>query len=539
MNSSQFMITQDDFDKFNDNLIPESFNKNDSFSHFEHFNGNNSASNLNNQFKLSSGMNNPWNQNFTYDPSKPNNPNVISRRELPTVSFAKQRNNPLVHQDSWNPQPRVPVSANSKDANDFFAAAMETAVNNNESKYMLNPSVHKQPKTQQWQNVHKINSKVSPNIFSPQNLYSSNVINPNSISSISNKFAFKLNSLLKNNNSFVVSPFSIFSVLMLLYPGLTGKALKEIEYFLGISGQNVKELFMGLKRMMGSVNINNALFVDNAYANFISDGYRGFITGMGMIQPVNFKNNPERSRNMINGWIAKRTNNLIKELIPSGLINSGTVSTLVNTIYFKQNWKKQFDKSVTQVQWFKNQKGGQKHVEMMFQNGKHRYFEDDGMQLLEMDYITPSQNGAQEYVFSMGFVLQNRGFNIIDPSLYNVYAQETKVNVFIPKFKTKFKMEITPILKKLGITEIFNKNNTSFKKMFIKDNIPIFVSNIIHEAVIEVDEEGTEAAAATAMILMKSTSSSKPTPIFRANRTFQYYIKYNPTNTILFSGVFD
>ena len=198
-----------------------------------------------------------------------------------------------------------------------------------------------------------------------------------------------------------------------------------------------------------------------------------------------------------------------------------TMMLILNTIYFKANWSKKFDKKSTTKMDFV----GGKQVDMMRQVEKFNYYEDDNVQIVQMGYVGDD--------FSMVIILPKSNLDLVGlnkvlkPEYFNLTKSASKrVDLYMPKFTQRSKMGLIPNLQKLGVNDLFNNADLSL----IGDKI--FVSAIIHEAVVIVDEEGTEAAAVTAITV--TLRSAPKLTLFKADHPFIYYIKHNKSNLILF-----
>ena len=239
--------------------------------------------------------------------------------------------------------------------------------------------------------------------------------------------------------------------------------------------------------------------------------------------------------------LKKKTNGMIKNLIDNQDINETMFFVLVNTVYFKASWENKFDVNNTTKMRF--HKTPTNMVNMMHQINYFNYFENNILQALELPY------DEKDYV--MGIILPKRYLeedemnysanNVPILSLANTNEiinnmQYTRIDLYLPKFTQKKNIELVPILKKMGITDLFN-NHAELD--IIEKARGEFVSKIIHESVVIVDEIGTEASAAT-VVLGKETASApreEPKPkLFKADHAFIYYIRHIPSGLFLFYG---
>ncbi|QKF93965.1 serpin family protein [Fadolivirus algeromassiliense] len=344
-------------------------------------------------------------------------------------------------------------------------------------------------------------------------------------------FMLKFSEHIKSKKSLILSPFSILQAFCLLYFGSKGNTEKELrDYFSLPDKKTTFNSLYKITNLMTNSNVfnkMNLLCVPNYV--MVNDAYLSYINRLGNIIKVDLKNiNNETSR--INNLISKSTNGMINNIIQPAMLSQSLI-TLINTIYFYSKWKNQFNPSYTRQEPFYGI--NKLMVNMMSQNDKtHRYFEDDINQVLEMDYVDGQ--------FCMGFILPKSQYReaIVSNEQFNYYIsqlQEKEISlVKIPKFKHETSYRVDNLFKKYGMKQIFKDADIS-DIIPPTHGFPIFISSIVHSAVIVVDEAGTKAAAATAMYLSNSISTNKKIS-FIANHQFMYYIRFKPYNTIVFIG---
>ncbi|XP_068989079.1 serine protease inhibitor 3/4-like isoform X2 [Bombus flavifrons] len=204
----------------------------------------------------------------------------------------------------------------------------------------------------------------------------------------------------------------------------------------------------------------------------------------------------EEAANIINSWVEQNTNNLIKELISAEMLNDGTRLALVNAIYFKGQWKNKFDPKLTNDMPFHTSKVEVKNVPTMYRIGKYKY----GVLVdLNAKFVVIPYKGDE---FSMVIILPNEIDGLSDvekklqnTSLKNIISQghEEEMELWLPKFKMESNLQLNDVLKKMGLTDAFTAH-ANFSG--IADET-LYVSDVIQKAYIEVNEEGSEAAAAT------------------------------------------
>jgi len=310
------------------------------------------------------------------------------------------------------------------------------------------------------------------------------------------------------------------------------------------------------------LNIANALWAEQtfpfraAFLKVLSDAY-----GAAAF-PVDFLHKPEEERDRINNWVARQTKERITNLLAPGIITRNTRLVLTNAIYFKGNWADEFDKKDTQESAFTLQDGTTGKVMLMSAHDKQwryaEFFPDgtrndpvlnqerfayelkpnpDGFQLLALPY--------RGNALTMAVLLPKRhdGLPAIEKQLTSTSLakwlealQQQKVHVFLPKFKLETLYSLPPTLTKMGMPAAFQAGG--FTGMSDAPEAKLLaLSEVVHKAFVEVNEEGTEAAAATAAVVsFTSARVEPPTPTFRADHPFLFLIRDNQSGTILFLG---
>ncbi len=358
----------------------------------------------------------------------------------------------------------------------------------------------------------------------------------------SNRFAFDLYNELSGKENVFFSPYSIFSAMAMAYEGTAGETEEEIArvfYFpkkeeLRGAFRNVYNV-INAKRDEGQLNTGNALWVHLDYP--FLENYKKNIENYyaGEVINLDFLRRTEVSRKTINDYIEEQTNNKIVDLIPSGALDPLTKLVITNAIYFQGDWKWSFDENKTHQADFYNSKG-KKSVEMMALEGselKFRYFKDEDVEMIELPY------GEDEDI-SM-FIILPKEEDWLREELtlesFNYYKEQMISSrldsVFLPKFEFETKYFMKNILSSMGMKSAFFPGSANFSMMDGTKNL--FIENVIHQAFIGVDEKGTEAAAATA-IMIRVESVPAERLIFRADRPFVFLITENKTENIIFFG---
>jgi len=270
-------------------------------------------------------------------------------------------------------------------------------------------------------------------------------------------------------------------------------------------------------------------FLDE-YTSLIEQYYAGKITNL------DFKKEAEKSRKIINNWVEDQTNNQIKDLIPPRVLNPRTRLVLTNAIYFKGTWLKQFDKKNTKEQDFRISPGDTVKVPMMSLTGEEtefNYAKTEELQILELPY-----DGEE---LSMLILLPKEDdLNPLEKSLdaeklieWKNMLRKQEIDVYMPKFTFETKYLLPETLKAMGMPTAFSMA-ADFSGM--DGTRKLFISNVIHQAFVEVNEEGTEAAAATAVVMEITSVGSDPRNMFRADHPFIFIIQQKDSGNILFLG---
>ncbi|XP_036409252.1 antithrombin-III [Megalops cyprinoides] len=254
--------------------------------------------------------------------------------------------------------------------------------------------------------------------------------------------------------------------------------------------------------------------------------------------PLNFKEKPDQSRMIINEWIANKTENRIKETLPEGALDSNTVLVLVNTIYFKGQWKSKFDKEDVFKDDFFLADTTTCSVSMMHQETKFRYgrFEKDKVQVLELPY-----KGED---ITMVLILPFKGTPLseVEDKLelkkltdWLAALKETTVAVQMPRFRIEDSFSLKDKLQVLGLEDLFHPHHASLPGIVEDEANNLFISEAFHKAFLEVNEEGSEASAATAVVAV-GRSINLNRERFIANHPFLLLIRESTINTMVFTG---
>ena len=374
-----------------------------------------------------------------------------------------------------------------------------------------------------------------------------------------NEFALDLFAKLQSTKgNLFFSPYSISTALAMTYAGArnqtesqmaevlhfpvsanrrmdsSSKSLPDRQQFPKEFGKIIKDLNNRGQKGAYTLTVANALWGQKDYGfleeflELIESSYDGRLNEADFIRAA------ENARETINAWVEKKTNGKIKNLISQGVLNAMTRLVLTNAIYFKGNWAKQFKEDRIQDAPFTLADGNKINVAMMNQKAEFGYMETDTFQALEMPYV--------DQELSMVILLPKK-FDALDEfektlTLENLTQWLTKIHkrevvVFVPKFKMTSQFSLASVLKSMGMEDAFS-SNADFSG--INGKRDLFISAVIHKAYVEVNEEGTEAAAATGVVMRLTSVGPAPIPVFRADHPFLFLIRDNLTGSILFIG---
>lgn len=353
--------------------------------------------------------------------------------------------------------------------------------------------------------------------------------------------------LAKEEGNLFFSPYSISTALAMTYAGARGDTATQMSDVLrfphggdalhGAFKQLGQQLESAQKRGKIALRVANALWPHEGYP-FLKEYMAQVKRFYGVeIAHVNYAGAREAARKRINTWAEKMTEGKIKDLIPQGVLTPLTRLVLTNAIYFKGDWKHPFKKAATQKAPFKMTNGKAKQVQLMHQQEQFRYAERDGVQVLELPY--------DEGQLSMIVVLPKAidGLADLEEELsreqlteWTGLMRKRKVRVFLPRFEMTSQFSLNRVLIDMGMRAAFEAGERAdFSGM--DGTRKLYIQAVLHKAFVAVDEKGTEAAAATAVVSgMRSAARPRPVPVFRADHPFLFYIRESGTGSILFMG---
>lgn len=374
------------------------------------------------------------------------------------------------------------------------------------------------------------------------------------VSSSNTAFALELFRTLSQTNpagNIFVSPLSIGAALATVYEGAKGDTAAQITQALSFSsGEGVHANFQKLNAEINSpsasyiLKLANRLYGENIahfLPDFIDVTHRNYLADP---ITVDFIGAPEACRAAINSWVEQQTENKIKDLLKPGTVNKDTRLALVNAVYFKGNWRNPFKEANTKEMPFEIRQNETVPVQMMYQRKKlpYNYIADHDLQILELPYVgeelsmfillpKESSDGSGPLLKLEKELTQERLNEWTDRKNMEVHSE---VLVHLPKFKLEEDYELNDPLAKLGMKNVFCAGRADLSGM--NGEPGLFLSTMAHKAFVEVNEEGTEATAATGAVI--KLESFIPDTHFTADHPFLFFIRYNETKSILFFGRF-
>ncbi|MCC6147337.1 MAG: serpin family protein [Anaerolineaceae bacterium] len=380
-------------------------------------------------------------------------------------------------------------------------------------------------------------------------------INPEDISLLAQDntaFALDLYHLLnrQEGNAFY-SPYSISTALAMTHAGAKGETARQMAQTLHFSlpAERLNPAFNALALELAArpqqadetvktpfeLSIANALWGQKDYKflpeflDILAQYY-----GAGM-QLVDFSANPEAARETINDWVSEQTKERIKNLLQPGAVDTFTRLALTNAIYFKAGWLRPFEKDATRSKPFHLLDGSAVNVPTMHMEERFRYMILEDARALQLPY----ESGG----VSMLLILPDEGkFQAVEDKLDKSLLTQIQdgeqtgpVDLELPKFTFESQFNLNQALTELGMPDAFDSNQADFSGMTGARDL--FIGSVIHKAFIAVDENGTEAAAATAVLMVETSMPVPEEPVeFHFDRPFIFMIRDNQTGSILFIG---
>lgn len=373
------------------------------------------------------------------------------------------------------------------------------------------------------------------------------------------RFALRLYHGLREPGNLFFSPYSISTALAMTFAGARGSTREQMEQVLCFPTS--KEVMQNLTRMRAPLSPEefarafgaiirdlNARGGQDKYELRVANalwGQQGFqfmapFTTLvesqygGHLAHVNFVSAAEQARQTINTWVAQQTNDKIKDLIGPGLLDSTTRLVLTNAVYFKGAWVAPFDPNRTMDEPFTLSDGGTIRVRMMNQKARFGYGETDVLQILEMPYVGQGLSMVvllPKEVAGIGALEKALTQENLSKWLGSIHSQE--IEVALPKFKMTQKFDLKAVLEALGMTNAFS-DKANFSGMTGQRDL--FISAVVHQAYVDVNEQGTEATAATGVTMGLTALPPAKVPVFRADHPFVFLLRDARSGSLLFLG---
>ena len=337
-----------------------------------------------------------------------------------------------------------------------------------------------------------------------------------------------------------ISPLSVSMALGMTMNGADGNTREEMAATLqkqGVSEEDINASYRTLIDLL--THLDPGVDVNLANSSWYRDGFEV----LPAFLDVNNKNfdaeiaaldfvNPA-SKNVINNWVDQKTNGLIDGIIDE--INPEDVMYLINAIYFKGSWTYQFEESATKDQPFHNRDGSRPAVPLMNLTGAVPYASNETVRLIDLPY--------GDSLFSMTVILPNDPSDLdkvvadLDATTWDQWTSgltSTNLQVFLPRFKQTYEKPLNEVLMTLGMADAFQESTANFSR--ITPNQRLYISKVMHKSLVEVNEEGTEAAAVTSVTVGTTSVGGNEPGIFRVDRPFIFSIRERHTGSILFIG---
>ncbi|XP_049620972.1 leukocyte elastase inhibitor A-like [Suncus etruscus] len=369
------------------------------------------------------------------------------------------------------------------------------------------------------------------------------------LNSINTAFALKLYSELSQEDptaNLFFSPVSLLSALAMVFLGTRGSTEAQMAKTLHFDMlKDIHPRFQSLNFKINNhgashfLRIANRLYGEKTY-KFLPEFLDSTKKLYGAkLARVNFQHASEEARKVINEWVKGQTKGKIPEVLAKGMVDSMTKLVLVNAVYFKGKWKEEFSKQVTQEATFRLNKKDTKKVMMMYQKNKFPlgYIKDLKCKVLELPYqgdeismvillpndIEDGTTGLQKIEKQLNLETLN---NLTNPKEMSVKMME----VYLPRFKLEENYILNSHLTHMGLTQLFDQSEADLSGM--SGDRDLFISKVMHKSFVEVNEEGTEAAAASSSVFKPRTAVIQ----FMCDHPFLFFIRHNPTKIIFFLG---
>lgn len=359
------------------------------------------------------------------------------------------------------------------------------------------------------------------------------------------------------DGNLLVSPYSISLALAMAFAGARGETADQMSKVLQFPDPDVHDAFAALTddlltrgniepdedqgQVANGLRIANALWGEQTFpfsADFAARLEASYGAGL---QETDFAGAPDVARGEINAWVEEQTEDRIQDIVPAGAIDPRTRLVLANAIYFYGSWRHPFEPDLTEDDTFHLPDGSTVDVPFMQQREHVRYTQRDGMQLVDLPYAADG--------FTMTIILPDHGElgtfgEDLDSDALTAAIdgmESTEIRLWLPTFEFEYSASLAATLVSLGMTDAFDARLADFTGMIEEGADPretLAIGDVLHKAFISVDEKGTEAAAATVVLMPTGAAPGEDVepPEIRIDRPFLFAIRDTQTGTILFLG---
>jgi serine protease inhibitor len=339
-----------------------------------------------------------------------------------------------------------------------------------------------------------------------------------------------------------ISPFSVSLALVMTLNGAGGDTRDEIQRMLGYENIPLEKVDAAFEnaiaalsdpesetilRIANSIWYRQGLTFDQTFLDTNRKYFKAEITGLDFSDPD--------AADIINRWVSANTNDKIKQIVTPPL-DPSMVMYLINAVYFKGKWTMSFDKKKTRTAPFFVTPDKQSQCDLMYRRDNFNYFENDLLQAVDLPY------GDGDFVMTILLPRDNVSISDVimqlDASSARVWftgMSKLEGNVYLPSFKTEYEITLNDILEKLGMPSAFEAGTADFSK--IRPQNDLVISEVRHKTFVEVNEEGTEAAAVTSVGIALTSAMEPRTFTMRCDRPFIYLIREKNSETVLFMGL--
>jgi len=330
----------------------------------------------------------------------------------------------------------------------------------------------------------------------------------------------------------VISPYSLFSALHLVYEGAHGNTATELSNALHLAATSQHS---DVTRQLQQLETANSNLLELLVTNTLwrQKGISVTPKFATYAKEADFQAAPAQVLKEINSSVEKATRGKITNLLDSSMVTQSTRFVITNTIYFKGSWEQPFDPKNTKEEKFSVSPEQSVNVPMMLQEGSFLYRDIGGAQLIELPYKNSKQKPQLSFVVMLPAKSSGEVSTLIqqaDPAGF----KEQVVRLHLPKFKVEMGMEMKNTLKNMGVKDAFDPAKADFSGITGKQD-ELSISAITHKSIVEVEEKGTEAAAASSVVISRGIETQQPI-IMQVNRPFYFMIRENKTGLILFLG---